>query len=85
MAISPPFDLKNDDSNGGTIQIIGLYQGRGERRGRGQEVVGSNPASPSLGFLGGLVRFEVVSAGWWGSWVCQRAKGSLIGKFYLIS
>jgi hypothetical protein len=51
MAISPPFDLKNDDSNGGTIQIIGLYQGRGERRGRGQEVVGSNPASPSLGFF----------------------------------
>ena len=76
MAISPPFDLKNDDSNGGTIQIIGLYQGRGERRGRGQEVVGSNPASPSLVFLGGLLRSEEVPAEWWGSWVSQRAKES---------
>ena len=31
------------------------------------------PASPSLGFLGGLVRFEVVPEGWWGSWVGQVA------------
>ena len=30
---------------------------------------GSNPASPSLDFLGRLVRSEEVPAEWWGSWV----------------
>ena len=42
---------------------------------------GSNPASPSLVFLGGLLRSEEVPAEWWGSWVCQRAMESLWGWF----
>ena len=43
------------------------------------EVVGSNPASPSLGFLGGLLLSEEVPEGWWDSWVFQRATESLQG------
>jgi hypothetical protein len=39
--------------------------------------VGSNPASPSLGFLRGLLRSEEVPEEWWGSWVSKRAKESL--------
>jgi hypothetical protein len=35
------------------------------------EVAGSNPASPSLGFLRGLLRTEWVPEGWWGGWVGQ--------------
>ena len=41
------------------------------------EVVGSNPASASLGFLGGLLLSEEFPEGWWGSWVSQRATESL--------
>jgi len=41
------------------------------------DVVGSNPASPSLGFLGGLLCSKEVPEGWWGSWVSQRATESL--------
>jgi hypothetical protein len=41
--------------------------------------VGSNPASPSLGFLRGLLRSEEVPEEWWGSWVSQRATKSLRG------
>ena len=39
----------------------------------------SNPASPSLGFLGGLLRSEEVPEGWWGSWVGQFAAEALLG------
>jgi hypothetical protein len=41
------------------------------------EVAGSNPASPSLGFLGGLRASEEVPEGRRGSWVGQRATESL--------
>lgn len=37
----------------------------------------SNPARPSLGFLGGLLLSEEVPEGWWGSWVEQFALQSL--------
>jgi len=39
--------------------------------------VGSNPASPSLGFFRGLLRSEELPEGWWGSWVGQVATESL--------
>jgi hypothetical protein len=46
---------------------------------------GSNPASPSLGFLGGLLLSEEVPEGWWGSWISQRATESLKLIFYLFA
>jgi hypothetical protein len=49
------------------------------------ELLGSNPASSSLGFLGGLVWSEELPEEWRGSWVLQKATESLIWKFYLIS
>ena len=42
-----------------------------------QEVVGSNPASPSLDFFEGLIQSEEVPEGWRGRWVFQRATASL--------
>ena len=39
-----------------------------------------NPASPSLGFLGGLVRSEEVPEGRWGGWDVRFATKSLLGR-----
>ena len=47
----------------GALDFLSKY------RGRPPEVAGSNPASPSLGFLGGLLQSEEVPKGWWGSCV----------------
>ena len=39
-----------------------------------QEVVGSNPASPSLGFLEGLFLTEEVPEGWWDRGVSKERR-----------
>ena len=46
-------------------------------RSRFSEIVGSNPASPSLGFLRGLFLSEEVPEGWWGSCLSEFATESL--------
>jgi hypothetical protein len=65
-AIAGLYEWRNGVLEFFPIPQMGLY-----------DVAGSNPASPSLGFLGRLLRSEEVPAEWWGSWVSQRATESL--------
>ena len=43
---------------------------------------GSNPASPSLGFLGGLVRSEEVPAGWWVAGLGKERRNRYLPSFF---
>jgi hypothetical protein len=63
MAISPPFDPKNDGSNGRTIQIIGLYPEMTRFEWGGGFFVAVNPASPISRYSEETVLSEEVPEG----------------------